>query len=606
MDILGGIGWVVDVVSKAASPFVEAGAGIIVGVLTAIGSYALSLGQSLLSWVISPNFMGVTMTGPDNPFVTLGWSVVRDLANIIIVLALIIISLGIILGMEDYKAKKTLPVLLVIAILINFTPVICGFIIDFTNNLMGWLLKGGLRSDYANAVSEGMGNMIKQDVFATIAIAAIYFIFAMLGAIIYGLYFVIFIARYIFLWILIIVSPIAFVSRIFPPSDYVKRFFPSFFSWKEWWSAFLQWCTIGIYAAFFIFLANQMMMSIASGTTFTSAPTGSLSMYGAILGHLLPMILLLIGFFTSIEAAEAGMSVIPGMQKSLAQFKGPALVAGSTAVGAAAGLTVGASRGAQKEKGWRRAWGAVKGGAKGAATGKGREEGVKWYKKQAEKIPYVGITPGTYEADLRKAVSEEENRLEKVAPEELNYLASEKVVLTKEGRIRRAAALNVLTKRGKLDNKNMKYAEESKTFGFDAGEASKRRPSQAARFADKPIDKMTNIEKLEEVEKAVNKQTASDFAKNIQVDELSNAQVIAAMDLDKLRVLGDKGSRDKKEALRQFKKTKTGVFELNKIANDLIAHRNSATTPQEIAEAENKIKKFRFIVEELEDNPNFK
>ena len=571
----------------------------------AVSSIFLNASQSLLNWVISDSFMGMSMTGPDNPFVSYGWGIVRNLANIFLLLGLIIIGLGIILGLEEYQAKKTLPRLITIAILINFTPVICGFVIDFSNILMHYFLTGGLSSGLTNTVQEGLSRAasLNKDPIPLLAVVSVYFIFSVVGSLTYLLYALLFAGRYMFLWILIIFSPIAFVSHVFPQSSYVKHFFPEFFFWDTWWDKFLQWCVIGIYGGFFVFLANQLMGAIATNK-LTSEPTGAVASFGNLFGYFLPILLLLIGFFSAKEAGKKGMEAIPGMKQVIEPIMGLGKMAAMAAItggvglaaGAAAGATVGASKGLQAGTGaGGKLMGGLKGLAEGAVRGEGREEGVKWYKKQAEKVPFIGPKPGTYEAELRGKTSEEEKRLGKLPEKDLNYLASERTVLTREGRIRRAAALNVLSSRGKLTAENTKYAKESEAFGFDTGEALKRAPNLYSNLG----------KNKEDADKSIHKQAPADFAKNIQASAI-NEDVLAEMSLEQLRILGNKGSTDKVNKIKELKMpTPANIALFAKKWTELHAAKSKATTPEEIAEADRKIDNFNKILLEMKSNPNF-
>ena len=115
------------------SGFAGAIAGIVGFVLNIVGSILgviLGLVGELFKWVISPGFISLSYTNPaGNEFIRVGWTLTRDLTNIIFVLALIAIGLGTALRIRDYQAKKALPILIIIALLINFTPVICGLIV---------------------------------------------------------------------------------------------------------------------------------------------------------------------------------------------------------------------------------------------------------------------------------------------------------------------------------------------------------------------------------------------------------------------------------------------------------------------------------------------
>jgi hypothetical protein len=64
-----------------------------------------------------------------------GWKIVRDVMNSFFVLILFIIAIATILQLESYAWKALLPWFIIIALLVNFSFVLSGVVIDFTNVL---------------------------------------------------------------------------------------------------------------------------------------------------------------------------------------------------------------------------------------------------------------------------------------------------------------------------------------------------------------------------------------------------------------------------------------------------------------------------------------
>ncbi|TFG35187.1 MAG: hypothetical protein E4H47_02020 [Parcubacteria group bacterium] len=374
-------------VGGAGDFLLQAVIGVVIYILTTVSTTFLSVAHSLLSWVISPDFLQMSMTGADNIVVSYGWSITRDLANIFLLLGLVVIGLGIILGIDEYNAKKTLPRLITIALLINFTLVICGFILDFANILMNYLLgAGSLSPNLANEVQAGIAKVASSGKpIEGLSVLLVYFVFGIVSAIIYLLYALLFIARYVYLWILIIIAPIAFVSKVFPVMSQAKQFFPSFFSWDEWWKSFIQWSTIGIYAAFFIALANRLMLAMAAGGLVPVNASGDLINFGVIFSYLFPLALLLIGYFSILDTGSS----VPGFNKVVSYGKTAAIGAAAVTAGAVAGAYVGGA--AKDDKGRTRTWRERSEGViRGATTGGGREEGILGARRYVEKAPLAG------------------------------------------------------------------------------------------------------------------------------------------------------------------------------------------------------------------------
>ena len=192
-------------------------------ILASIGVTLMNLAEGLFMWVTSPGFIhwgsncssivGHTCTTyVYNPVVSLGWGVVRDFTNMLLIMGLVIIGLATIIGYKDYEAKKTLPLLIGVAVLINFTPLICGIIIDAANIVMNFFLDNGGRvisHSWFSALSSQFGNVVKGDWFSAdlsslgdrIGKALMYLAFDYVSALIFLLYALLFLVRYVVTWL---------------------------------------------------------------------------------------------------------------------------------------------------------------------------------------------------------------------------------------------------------------------------------------------------------------------------------------------------------------------------------------------------------------------
>ncbi|GAI29401.1 unnamed protein product, partial [marine sediment metagenome] len=106
-DMLGQLGGVIN------KPFIYALQVVVFSIVTSITSVFLTLSQSLLSTVISDNFITVPFT--HNEFVDAGLDITKNLGNIIIILSLVVIALATILKRKEYEAQKTIPILILVA-----------------------------------------------------------------------------------------------------------------------------------------------------------------------------------------------------------------------------------------------------------------------------------------------------------------------------------------------------------------------------------------------------------------------------------------------------------------------------------------------------------
>lgn len=187
--------------------------------------------------------------------VTYGWVVVRDLCNMFFVLILLIIAFASILRVDSYNLKTWLPKLVIMAVLINFSKLICGVFIDFAQVIMLTFVNafktiaGGnltemmgltkiLSFDQAGADDVTgwsiVGSMILALIFSVIAVVVILSMLAMLAM------------RIVLLWIYIVLSPLAYLTAAFPQGQATSQ---------RWWSDFSKNVIVGPVLAFFIWLA---------------------------------------------------------------------------------------------------------------------------------------------------------------------------------------------------------------------------------------------------------------------------------------------------------------------------------------------------------------
>ena len=308
----GQLGWLTGLGGDVAKAIGKAIGMMIASFILAIPAAILALASILLGWSIDPWFIKIPYTS--GGVVDIGWPVVRDLANMFIVLILVIIGLATALRLEEYRARKTLPLLIWVALLINFTPVILGVIIDFFNIIMNFFLGGLTGGKIISNVFTSVSNIIASDMegfnflvfIPKVIIIAIFMLFA---ALVFFLFAILFIMRRIAIWILVILSPIAFVAYILPATRGFAKF---------WWSQFINWGILGVFAAFFLWLGDHMIGMAASGNLVgsTGDPGFIASLLNDILPYVIALIFLLIGFFAALSTSAMGTAgVIGGAQR---------------------------------------------------------------------------------------------------------------------------------------------------------------------------------------------------------------------------------------------------------------------------------------------------
>lgn len=163
----------------------------------------------------------------------------------IIIFLLLIFSSSLPLGLDNYTIKKTLPKFIGAVIMTQFAYVICGVVIDFFN-LLGNLvpnilfalpLNSGIEGGGMSDLNQGLAIALSTPLFVSGAAFALAFgwIFIIIAVIIVFVAvlvaFVYMVLRYLILFILVLLAPIAFASWVLPGTE---KFF------KLWWKNFIR------------------------------------------------------------------------------------------------------------------------------------------------------------------------------------------------------------------------------------------------------------------------------------------------------------------------------------------------------------------------------
>lgn len=231
-----------------------------------------------------------------NQIVTIGWTILRDIANLGFVLVMIIIAVATIVRYKEYNAKSLLPKLIAAAIIVNFSLTIAGAFITFSDSLTNVFLAGklgGSPSEFATAITvafepqalylppqnppppnpadqgsaaSGFGEAI----LTGIAGLVFSMVFTLIAALVMFALALMLIVRYVMLSILLLTAPITWLFWVFPPLSKI---------FHDWWSRFLDWVFFLPAVAFFIYLA------LTSVQFFDSLPIDTSSSLGGTLSN---------------------------------------------------------------------------------------------------------------------------------------------------------------------------------------------------------------------------------------------------------------------------------------------------------------------------------
>jgi len=335
-------GWVKDQAIMIATNIVY----LPLRLLSYVASFSVKIAGNILNWSISPDFLkNLAYTNPArNPIIQTGLNVTQSLVNMALVLILIFIALATILSLREYQAQKLLPVFIVIALLVNFTPVICGLIVDASNILMNFFVQQIKADSFGEVISQKMTaiNIELEDESWTerweAKGAELLFLvpFMFLLAFILLIFSLLFLLRHIAIWILVILSPLAFLAYILPRTRSW---------WSMWWTQFIGWCFVGVTCGFFLYLSLFFVLNIQ---TSVPAPddleANASSEFASFIPYFVGIVFLSIGLLVGLKTSAMGATTAISFAKR-AQIKGAKRIirrAGKTTM--AAGKRLGMER----------------------------------------------------------------------------------------------------------------------------------------------------------------------------------------------------------------------------------------------------------------------
>jgi len=229
--------------------------------LVALFGLIISLEAQIIDYILSPANFSFT----NAPIVTLGWGITRDFANMFFILILLIIAFATVLKIQSYAIKQLWWKVLTAALLINFSLVIAGFVIDFSQVLTTFLInqaiggEGSITSRLASnmqilnffnpAPPTSIGGGITQlgaSSFAAMIGPILTLIGLVITVFVFGAAAIFLIVRILYIWFLLIVAPIVWMLWILPVTS--NHF-------AKWWDKFIQWTFFAPIYVFMIYLS---------------------------------------------------------------------------------------------------------------------------------------------------------------------------------------------------------------------------------------------------------------------------------------------------------------------------------------------------------------
>ncbi|MBM3251008.1 MAG: hypothetical protein FJZ07_02125 [Candidatus Nealsonbacteria bacterium] len=298
--------------------------GLFLAVLGFFTNLFAQIAIFIFNWITGPTF--ITWRYTQNPVVEVGLGITKQFVNMGLVVVLIFIALAIALRLQEYASQKTLIRLIAVALLVNFAPVLCGLIVDAANIIMNYFLSpiqeganrilGGVTGSFELFKNIMTSRLRSEELLGLFGKLAVIVIFNAIIGFTFLLLAFIFLIRYIAIWVLVILAPLAFVAWILPAT---KKF------WDQWWQQFIQWSIIGIPLAFFVYLAISSLGAIETELIKHRVPTFGLTEGGAeainyfnqFFGYGVVVVLIWLGIIIGLQTSAMGAGSIINFAKTL-------------------------------------------------------------------------------------------------------------------------------------------------------------------------------------------------------------------------------------------------------------------------------------------------
>jgi len=178
-----------------------------------------------------------------------------------------VIAFATVLNRENYALKRLLPKFIIAAVLINFSKLICGVIIDFAQVIMLTFVNG-----FRDIGGGNLANMLgltkllsispsldpSQEV-STLTIVGTYILallYTIVATVVIGIIMMVLIIRMIMIWIYVVLSPLPYLLSVLPATEKYA---------SKWWTEFTNNVVSGPILAFFIWLSFASVQPNATG-----------------------------------------------------------------------------------------------------------------------------------------------------------------------------------------------------------------------------------------------------------------------------------------------------------------------------------------------------
>jgi len=277
---------------QAADTIKEFGGSALTVALNAVAFFVLGIASFLLgiigsafNWVVINTIFDFGAIFGTSESMIIAWGVLRDVGNIVLLFGFILMGVLTILNLHDYPVKKTIPGLIIFAVLLNFSLFASQVVIDVSNafssifyeqasaepcpagtavkecvkndnaGISGIIVeRAGLTSAYgiSDAKAEAMNPATRGIVFLGLAL------FLTVAAIVLLAATIMLVIRAVMLSFLMVVSPIGFAGMAIPPLKGLA---------KKWWQQLLKQAFYAPVFLLLIFVSLKLTEGLSAGVT---------------------------------------------------------------------------------------------------------------------------------------------------------------------------------------------------------------------------------------------------------------------------------------------------------------------------------------------------
>ncbi len=236
--------------------------------------------QNITAWLAKAFSYAVYVRAYGNiPVITETWKILRDFSNMLFVIALIWMAFATIFDVSKQRFQDLIFRFLIVAVLINFSLVIGGLVIDgcqvLTNVFLASIGNPGERlgqflnpSIFLTAPTTSTDPGFKtMDILSSAGLSLVFgvilsaiFMFSLLVATVFAFF------RIFVIWALLIVSPLAWMANIFSGTQHwFKKWWGLFFGWNLFLPVYLFFLYLGL-----VFLSKRDMIINAVANQYSS------------------------------------------------------------------------------------------------------------------------------------------------------------------------------------------------------------------------------------------------------------------------------------------------------------------------------------------------